>query len=465
MKINFKTMKNKTCLASLLVVLTIINANAQDISYARKQLKKLCSPEFYGRGYYKKGDRIAADHLANEYEKFGLKSYGPDYFQKYTFNVNSLVEVSIKINGKELQFGADYMMSAASGSGSGSYSPVLINSTVMNNPSVLLEKLTGIRIPDYISWSRDPSANPIKTDIKLKGSAKKPPLIILDSIGLNNPGLFNLLKTVILSGEFEISGLVEVVERVPGVRVSRKELPFPHIQLSRKALPDLINNIEINVKNKFYEKYPTQNVIGYIPGISKKCIVFTAHYDGHGSFGENNLFPNAIDNGSGTCMVLDLARHYSSGDKPYYSMVFFQASAEEPGLVGSRYYVNNPLFPLEDIKLVINLDVVGNGQNDVILYNGIQRPVEASIVKTINKKKAYLETIVEKNGYETGSDFRPFHAVGVPAIHFLTRGKSGGGHSIYDTADKVSFHVYENLFKLIVETVDELKKQEIQSQQ
>ena len=62
-------------------------------------------------------------------------------------------------------------------------------------------------------------------------------------------------------------------------------------------------------------------------------------------------------------------------------------------------------------------------------------------------------------------NFRPFAAAGVPAIHFLTRGTSGGGHSIYDTADKVPFHVYENLFKLIVETVEELGKQELQSQQ
>ena len=68
--------------------------------------------------------------------------------------------------------------------------------------------------------------------------------------------------------------------------------------------------------------------------------------------GEKYLFPNAIDNGSGTCMELDLARHYSLGDKPYYTMVFFQVGAEEAGLVGSRYYVNNPLFPLENIKLV-----------------------------------------------------------------------------------------------------------------
>ena len=146
-------------------------------------------------------------------------------------------------------------------------------------------------------------------------------------------------------------------------------------------------------------------------------------------------------------------------------MVFLEVSAEEPGLVGSRYYVNNPLFPLGDIKLVINLDVVGTGQDEVILYNALQRPVEASIVQTINKKKAYLESIVEKNGYETASDFRPFAAAGVPAVHFLTRGTSGGGHSIFDTADKVPFHVYENLFKLIVETVEELGKQELQSKQ
>ena len=463
MRTSFKTMKSAIRFVSTLVVLTLVHAHAQDIGYVKQQLKKLCGPEFYGRGYYKRGDRIAADYLATQFKKFGLKSYGPDYFQEYAFNVNSIEDVSIKINGKELKFGADYMLSAASGSGSGSDRPVLIDSTVMNNPSALLTTLSGPRIPEDIPWRLDPAANPNQKDVPPQGSAKNPPLIILDSKGLDNPGLFNLTKAMILSGEFKIAGLVEMVESVPGVVVSRKALPFPHFQVSRKALPESIDHIEIHVGNAFYEKYPTQNVIGYIPGISKKCIVFTAHYDGHGSYGENVLFPNAIDNGSGTCMVLDLARHYSSGDKPYYSMVFFQVSAEEPGLVGSRYYVNNPLFPLEDIKLVINLDVIGTGQEGVILYNGIQRPVEASIVQTINKRKAYLESIEEKNGSETGSDFRPFDAVGVPAIHFLTRGRSGGGHSIYDTADKVPFHVYENLFKLIVETVDELKKREIRS--
>ena len=69
----------------------------------------------------------------------------------------------------------------------------------------------------------------------------------------------------------------------------------------------------IDVKNRYYENYPTQNVIGFIPGRSEKVIVFTAHYDMLGSFGEGNYFPGASDNASGTAMVLDLARHFSIG--------------------------------------------------------------------------------------------------------------------------------------------------------
>ena len=53
-----------------------------------------------GEAILKKGDKVAANHLANEYKKFELKSYGPDYFQDFSFNVNSIEEVLVKINGK-----------------------------------------------------------------------------------------------------------------------------------------------------------------------------------------------------------------------------------------------------------------------------------------------------------------------------------------------------------------------------
>jgi Zn-dependent M28 family amino/carboxypeptidase len=135
-------------------------------------------------------------------------------------------------------------------------------------------------------------------------------------------------------------------------------------------------------------------------------------------------------------------------------------SGEERGLMGSKNYVNNPLFPLDKIKLVINLDMVGTGQEGVILFNGIQRPLEAAIVQSINEKKHYMKDVENRMG-TANSDHWPFHEKEVPAIFFLTKGRSGGGHNIYDTVDKLPLYGYENLFKLIIDLTRELQKQEV----
>ena len=66
-----------------LLILTIFQSNAQDIQYVRKQLDHLCSPEFYGRAYYKKGDNLAAAYLSDQFKGHGLRSFEKDYFQHY----------------------------------------------------------------------------------------------------------------------------------------------------------------------------------------------------------------------------------------------------------------------------------------------------------------------------------------------------------------------------------------------
>ncbi len=416
-----------------LLILTIFQSNAQDIQYVRKQLDRLCSPEFYGRAYYKKGDNLAAAYLSDQFKGHGLRSFEKDYFQHYSFNVNSLEEVSVKINDEKLKFGKDFMMSASSGSLSGSFKPLLIDAPLMKNPGRMLDTME---------------------------QAGKNIVVIIDSLGLNNPELYHFVKSLALKSKLGIAGLIEVYPKTPIGRVGRKYLPVPYIQLNREAMPPFIDKVEINVKNKYYDNYPTSNVIGYIPGQTDKYIVFTAHYDMCGSFGEGNYFPGASDNGSGTAMVLDLARHYATGEKPYYSVAFMLFSGEERGLMGSKNYVNNPLFPLDKIKLVINLDMVGTGQEGVILFNGIQRPLEAAIVQSINEKKHYMKDVEERMG-TANSDHWPFHKKEIPAIFFLTKGPSGGGHNIYDTVDKLPLYGYENLFKLIIDLTRELQKQEV----
>ena len=134
------TLKHKIVLA--IIALTVFNLNAQDINYVRKQLERLCSPEFFGRAYYQKGDSIAADYIASQFEDFGLKSFTPNYFQEYSFNVNSLDEVSIKINGEALEFGVDFMMNPSSGSLSGSFEPLIIDSRSGFNLSFIINART-----------------------------------------------------------------------------------------------------------------------------------------------------------------------------------------------------------------------------------------------------------------------------------------------------------------------------------
>jgi len=424
------TLKNK--IAFVFLALSLLNANAQDVQYVRRQIERLCGPEFHGRAYYKKGDSLAADYLALEFKGFGLKSYDSDYFQNYSFEVNSLEKVSLIINGRHMEFGTDFMMNPNSNSLSGSFRPVLVDASMMKSPARMADEL------------RDAGTNPF---------------LVLDSLGLGNPELYRFIKTMAWNGQLKISGIIEICSDLPIGRVGRRVYKGPHVYLSRKAVSGTIENIKIEVKNKYYENYPTQNVIGFIPGSSEKVIVFTAHYDMLGSFGEGNYFPGASDNASGTSMVLDLARHFSNGKKPYYTIAFMLFSGEEAGLMGSTHYVNQPLFPLEKIKLVINLDMVGTGQEGVILFNALQRPLEASLVQKINEENHYMKEVAEVRA-KANSDHYPFHEKGIPAIFFLTKGRSGGGHNIFDTPDKLPLYGYEDLFNLIIDLTRELQNQE-----
>lgn len=406
---------------------------AQDLQYVRKQLIKLCSPELYGRGYYKRGDGIAADYIAQQLKQVGAKPFGASYLQPYHFNVNVINEVTVKFNDQELKYAGDYVINPKSSSLNGVFKPVRIDAAVMKNPHKLIEALN-------------------------EGQA--PRVLLVDSAGLNNPALYRLVTTLAYEEQYGIVALIEVFPNTPVSGPGRGLINIPHIMVNRTAVPESLDQVEINIRNEYNDQYPTQNVIGYIQGQTDRYIVFTAHYDAFGCFGAKNLYQGAEDNASGTAMVMDLARHYADGPKPYYSIAFMLFSGEEAGLLGSTFYVNNPLFPLDKIKLVINLDMVMTGQDGVILFNGNVRPNEAAIVQTINEENLYMKN-VQNADPSSHSDHHPFHEKGVPAIFFLTKGASGYGHTPDDTYDKLPLYAYENFFKLVTEIPEELRKQEV----
>lgn len=111
----------------------------------------------------------------------------------------------------------------------------------------------------------------------------------------------------------------------------------------------------------------SENVLGFLEGTDKKneVVVITAHMDhvGNNGSGEDKIFNGADDDGSGTSAVMQLAEAFATaareGIKPRRSMLFMTVTGEEEGLFGSEHYVNNPVFPLANTVVDLNIDMIG----------------------------------------------------------------------------------------------------------
>ena len=182
--------------------------------------------------------------------------------------------------------------------------------------------------------------------------------------------------------------------------------------------------------------------------------MFTAHYDHLGAIGQEHYFPGANDNASGTATVMDLARYFAKKEnQPKYSIAFMLFTGEEAGLLGSFYYAENPYFPLENIKLVVNLDMVGSGSKGITLVNSSKHTAVYEKFVAINDGSQYLPEI-RKRGPSANSDHHPFDEKGVPAIFIYSMGKETPYyHNHLDNATDFPFTKYNELFQLLVKVV------------
>ena len=118
----------------------------------------------------------------------------------------------------------------------------------------------------------------------------------------------------------------------------------------------------ISIKNQLRE-IDSSNVIGYIPGKTKpdEALLYMAHWDHFGldfSRKDDKIFNGAQDNAGGIAGLIALAEHYQKQPQPERSVLFIAVTAEERGMLGSRWYAANPLFPLNKTVAGINMDVM-----------------------------------------------------------------------------------------------------------
>lgn len=230
----------------------------------------------------------------------------------------------------------------------------------------------------------------------------------------------------------------------------------------------------------YYQKVPkdvlpdnlneSQNIIAYIEGseFPDEYVFIAAHSDHEGVI-DGEIYNGADDNGSGTAAVLEMAEAFNKaaneGYRPKRSIVFLHVTGEEVGLHGSRYYTNNPIFPLENTVATLNIDMIGrvdpihqNNENYIYVIGADRTSTELHfIAQKANDQFTNLNLDYkfnddsDHNRYYYRSDHYNFALKGVPVIFFFN-----GEHEDYtmptDTADKINYPLLSKRAKLIFTT-------------
>jgi hypothetical protein len=405
-------------------------AIAQDIDYARNVINDLCAPEMHGRGYVNNGDEAAAHYLRNQLEKMGITAFDFNYYQDFKMTVNTFPEaMEVEVDGNKLKPGIDFIVSPDSRSVSGEYDIIYLDKSVIGNPNKMDE---------------------------FEKTNKKGKVVVMDSTGFNK--VQKEYFVAVEQNPFEATVIIKLIPEKLTWGVSQNVSSFVTLEILKGMFPVNAKKITLNIINKFIPKYGSQNILGFIEGKTKpdSSIVFSAHYDHLGMMGSEIMFPGANDNASGTAMLLNLAHYYAKPEnKPDYTIVFIFFGAEEAGLVGSKFYTDNPVFPLEEIKFLINIDLAGTGDEGITVVNGSVFEKEFNKLKELNDAKKYLAQ-VKVRGKAANSDHYYFTEKGVPAFFIYTMGGIKAYHDVYDKPETLPLTEFQDLFRLLTDFVKSL---------
>jgi glutamate carboxypeptidase len=205
------------------------------------------------------------------------------------------------------------------------------------------------------------------------------------------------------------------------------------------------------------------NFVGMLPGTQApdRYVLLTAHYD-HVGVRNGATYPGADDNASGVAAMFEVARWFSTRPAPV-SLVFVAFDAEEEGLQGARFFVEHPLVPLDRISAVLNMDMVGRGDKNVLYVAGTTpNPALRPLVEAAAKGRAIEVRFghdqpggAPGEDWTQSSDHGPFHDAKVPFLYFGVEDHADY-HKPTDTADKIPRAFYVEAVAVVLGTAQRL---------
>jgi aminopeptidase YwaD len=387
-----------------------------DVEEAMEHLARLTGEEMDGRQAGTSGGEAAGDYIAAQFADYGLEPVGPDgsYFQTFSVPYGRIVEVptfAVRRSGSSLflqnyAYRTDYraLTGGYLGAGQGEGPLLWLNECLEDDYGEL--DVTGQIV--LCRYSGDPVVYRQASEHRVGGL-----LLVADTEErlLRRPGYRDTAWVPETLPAFMISeGAAEGLLEGTGYTLDEMGLRF--------AATPLSTTVRMAVAVEEQTEVEARNVLGLLPGSDPEhrdeVVVIGAHYDHLGREPDGVLMPGANDNASGVVTLLEIARLWQAQDfRPARSVLFAAWDAEEIGLVGSRVYAATPLLPLTRTVAVVNLDMVGAGENlriDGEATGGVGNQLQLS---------AETFDITTTLAFEGRSDHYSFYEVGVPAATLI----------------------------------------------
>lgn len=485
-------------------------ANSITEKSSKDHLTILASKEFAGRGTGQEGGQKTVKYVADQFQSYGLKPIvNGSYFQPVSLLQIAYKVDSFQLDGKALVYGQDFYVQ-----GDNSNTTFHSDEIVFVGYGIQDEKFNELKNIDLtgkvvlvinegepmdaegksiITGNTTKSAWSTSRFKRIQELSKLNPKLILAVNSqneemikrMNNRGMMGrvaLDKGNSSSNSRQSTPVIHIKKSTADQLLSKINTSFDQFvgQTSAEAKQSQIIksalHASMGVKN---EKLSDPNVIGFLEGTDLKdeVIVVCGHWDHDGILPNGTFFPGADDNGSGTVAVVEVAKAFAQAKKdgkgPRRSILFIALAAEEKGLLGSQFYVENPIIPLSQTVACINIDMIGriddkhlNGDHNYIHVIGV------------NKLSSDLKPIVEKANADTKlkldydydhpeepmrlyyrSDHYNFAKNGIPSLFFFS-GLHPHYHTPEDTVDKIDFPMMVKREKLIFNTVWEISNRD-----
>jgi len=435
-------------------------------------IEYLASDELGGRRSGTPGAERAARYVMRAFVEYGLASPSklPTYLQTFSYPVgvelgdqNRLVVMDGSRNVAVLQPGRDFLPLAGS-LADRVVQPVTFVGYGISAPEIGYDDYAGIDVRGKVvlalRWSpegEDPTgrfAPYLSERYKAATARAHGARAILFTSGPATDGIDRLIPFAV-DERPERLGVVAIsitqaaanrIASVAGVDLADLQLQIDESGEPRsRSLPSAAVNLRADVRPR---TRTTHNVIGILPGRdpdrADEVVVVGGHYDGLGLGGLGSLEPvpgeihnGADDNASGVAAVLELAQWFAyPTNRPGRTIAFVAFGAEEEGLLGSTAFVENPPFPLGNVVSMINLDMIGRLDEELIIYGVGTSPAWPAIIAEADEPDLGLTVRMVPEGYGP-SDQAPFYLSGIPVLAFFT-GVHGDYHRATDDVEWIN---------------------------